>query len=221
MPKISIIIPCYNQAIFFKDMLDSIKAQTYQDLETIIVDCVCIDNSIEIAKQNGFTNIVTMSENRGVTGGDNAGFGVAKGKYLLATSQDDIFDKTYFERTSKILDENPKIGIVNTDMMLFGNQSEISSPNRRWNLKWIVNNNQLCGPSLFRKEIYDKLGGWDEKADVAADWDWAIRVCKDGWELGIINEPLYQYRCHSDQITTSYTRQQWHELRGYIRNKYK
>lgn len=182
---ISVIMPCYNQARFMQDALDSIKAQTYKDFEIICVIDGAIDNSQEIADKEA--DVVVVQENKGVASALNAGLEKAKGEYICVLSQDDMLDPTYFERA---------IGhdITTSDIEYFGERKEFIKIPALWGK--ISENNQIHGSSVFKR-----FGKWNEKAEHYCDWELWIRLQKAGYKLHYIEEPLLKVRTHEGQIS--------------------
>jgi glycosyltransferase involved in cell wall biosynthesis len=217
-PKISIIIPCYNQGEFMQEALDSLFAQTYQDFEIIIIDNASIDNTKELIKRNILANILTLEVNQGIAGAAALGFKKARGEFSVGFAQDDKYESTYFEKAIKIFNENPEIGVVTTDLEFFGDQTGVYVKGNQWTMEAQLDANQIHGGSMFRREI---LGteGWDINAKECGDWEMWLRACNQGWKLGYIPEPLYQYRIHSNQVMGARSTPQ--SSIDYIRNKYK
>ncbi|WP_071188886.1 glycosyltransferase family A protein [Trichormus sp. NMC-1] len=91
MPKISVIIPVYNSEKTVAETLDSVLAQTYGDLEVIIVDDGSTDKSIEICRQFNDERIkIVHQQNRGLAGARNTGIRHAQGEFLGFVDSDEI-----------------------------------------------------------------------------------------------------------------------------------
>src|SRR5215208_5142350 len=87
-PTISVIIPCYNGAGFLSEAIESVLAQRYPDLETIVVDDGSTDNSLAIAAQ--YPEIRSISQrNAGVAAARNTGLRYSAGEYIVFLDQDD------------------------------------------------------------------------------------------------------------------------------------
>lgn len=212
--KISVIMPCYSQAHYMQDAIDSVRAQTYQNYEIIAVMDGPKDNSREIAEKNGLI-IVDLPQNGGIPNAFNKGLEVATGDYIVALSQDDMFDESYFQKSVRKFEEDENIGVVTCQMLNFGNTNEFMIFGHNWTLEALLQQNQIQGSSLVKKECYDKLGGWDLQAEEYSDWEMWTRICKDGYGLGYIKEPLFLFRQHGKNISNGYRR----DLAGYIRSK--
>ncbi len=95
MPKISIIIPVYNQTKYIRECLDSCINQTFQDIEIICIDDKSTDDSLEIIKEyaqkDNRIKIIAFSKNKGPGAARNAGLKIAKGSYLMFLDPDDWY----------------------------------------------------------------------------------------------------------------------------------
>lgn len=213
--KISVIMPCYSQAHYMQDAIDAVRAQTYQNYEIIAVMDGPKDNSREIAEKNGLT-IVDLPKNAGIPNAFNKGLEVATGDYIVALSQDDIFEETYFQKAVRKFEEDPSIGVATCQMMSFGDVSEFMIFGHNWELEHLLCQNQIQGSSLVKRECYDNLGGWDLQAEEYSDWEMWTRICKAGYGLGYIKEPLFLFRQHGKNISNGYRA----DLARYIRDKH-
>lgn len=210
-------MPCYNQGRFMQEALDSLYAQTLKP-EIIIVDDGSIDNSKEIIEQNRakIDKIITLEKNRGIPNAINEGIKISKGEYITNLSQDDRFEPTYLEKAVNKLEQNPKAGVCACDLMTFGSNEMLLKPSCVWTMEALRFNTVVWGTSVVRKDVYDKLGGWDDRAQHYSDWEMWCRICQAGWGLEYIPEPLYFFRQHETQVSNGVRE----DLRDYIRNKY-
>lgn len=216
---ISVIIPSYNQGKFFKNAIESLKTQTYKDLEIIVVDDKSIDGSWEMAKEflvNGeIHRLIRLDKNGGIPHAFNEGLKQATGEYVIVLSQDDELAPECLEDMLKKM-EDPAVGVVASGMMLIGDENGEIYPQTTWDINTLKQSNQIFGSSLVRKKCYDELGGWDEKADMCSDWEMWCRICNAGWKLGYVSKPVYRFRRHPNQISNSIPQ----ETLDYVRNKY-
>ncbi|HNX59960.1 MAG TPA: glycosyltransferase family A protein, partial [Spirochaetota bacterium] len=125
MPKVSVIIPCYNQGIYVDEAVDSVLRQTFDDYEIIIVNDGSTDE-ITNEKLKSYcrprTRVLT-TENQGLAEARNTGIRNSSGVYILPLDADDVIAETYLEKAVAILDGNQKVGIVYSRAMLFGERS--------------------------------------------------------------------------------------------------
>lgn len=212
---ITVIMPCYNQGEYMQEALDSLYAQTLKP-EIILVDDGSVDNSKEVIKANkGKIRSITNEKNSGIPFSVNAGIKASKGEYIAVMSQDDKFEPTYLEKCVKALELNPEAGVVTSDIQTFGSKDFIMKPSCDWTADALKVNTVAWGSSVIRKEVYDQLGGWDDKAEHYSDWDMMCRIQKAGWELEYIEEPLFLFRVHGNQASNTVRE----DLQKYVREK--
>ena len=97
-PLVSIVVPCYNSAKTLKTTLETILAQSYSDIEVIIVSDGSTDDTVKIAKAIKDPRVkVIEKENGGVSTSRNAGIDVAKGEFIMFIDSDDRIDETMVE----------------------------------------------------------------------------------------------------------------------------
>jgi len=96
-PRFSIVIPCYNEALFIQNTLESLKQQTFRgSVEVIVVDNNCADETGVLAKSYGAT--VVYESHPGVTSARQAGTAVAAGEIVVSTDADTVFEKNWLEK---------------------------------------------------------------------------------------------------------------------------
>ncbi len=102
MPKVSVIVPCYNVAPYLERCLDSLLGQTLRDIEIICIDDKSTDNSLEIlnkyAEQDKRITVIAHEQNSGVSTARNNGMAAAKGEYIGFVDPDDYVDLDFYEK---------------------------------------------------------------------------------------------------------------------------
>lgn len=119
MPKISVILPCYNVAKYISACLDSLLNQTLRDIEIICVDDKSSDDTAEIIKQyvakDARVRLIEQKKNGGVSIARNTGIDAASGEYIGFVDPDDWVDADYYEKLyNKIIAENADVCAGNT-----------------------------------------------------------------------------------------------------------
>lgn len=201
MKKVSVIIPCFNQAKYLEDAINSVLNQTYKNIEIILINDASTDNTKEIAKKylNKVDNFVFIDNktNLGLSSSRNIGISNSSGEYILPLDADDEIKPTYIEKAVSILDSNEKIGIVYSKAEFFGVISgEWELP--AYNLKNFILENCIFCSALYRKKDWLKAGKYDETMKNALeDWDLWLSFIELGFEPYQIPEILFRYRKHS------------------------
>ncbi len=203
-PKVSVIIPCFNQGKFVDDAVESVLNQTFQNFEIIIIN----DGSSDTFTNNLLKNYkkpktkVIHTSNQGVSSARNTAIAMARGKYILPLDADDKIANTYLEKAVKILDDNPKIGIVYCEAELFGIKNE------KWSLPAykfpkILTRNCIFVSGFFRKTDWQKTKGYStEMKHGFEDWEFWLSLIELGVEIYRIPEILFYYRQTSNSRST-------------------
>lgn len=211
---VSVIIPCYNQAQYLSEAIESVLNQTYNNIEVIVVDDGSPDNTEQVARKYPVKYI--KKENGGVSSARNAGIKASNGKWILTLDADDIIDKDYIKKAVGLND------IVSSNLKTFGLENGVwDSPNTYPTFEQELWQNQIHCCSLFKKEIWEKVGGYDENMKNGyEDWDFYTRAMYYGYKTTVIREPLFFYRKHGKSMIDDARKN--HGLnREYMLNKYR
>lgn len=208
-PLISIIIPCYNQAQYLDEALQSVLHQTCANWECLIVNDGSIDNTEEIAKKWTIKDIrfhYFYKENGGVSSARNYGIKMAKGTYLQFLDADDVLNKSKLELSLRQLHliENIDVKIVISNFSMF-----TDNPNKT-TIPYCNLNDQLfnfehllyqwnetfsipihCG--FFEVSLFEKIR-FPENLTAQEDWIVWVNIFKTGCKTVFIDEPLALYR---------------------------
>ena len=200
---VSIIIPCYNYGEYVSEAIESALAQTYREIEIILVDDGSDDfETIEILKRWGeHPNIKLIhTEHVGLPSARNAGINEASGEYIMPLDADNRYAPTYVEKAVKIAEDNLNAGIVYGDAELFGEQSgPWALP--EFSIEQMLMNNVIDAAALFRKSDWEQVGGYSEQMKYGMeDYDLWLSILELGREIVKIPETLFYYRVHSDSM---------------------
>ena len=227
-PLVSIIVPCYNQAHFLKDSLQSVLQQSYVHWECIIVNDGSPDNTSVVAKEWCGQDLrfqLVEQTNGGLSSARNAGIRVAKGDFILPLDADDMLDADYLIKTVPVLEQNRELGIVSCYTRFFKNTIADSfyelkpQGDRTIYLHYV---NQLIATSLYRKECWSAVGGYDETMKKGfEDWEFWLNVTKQGWNFKILPEFLFYYRKAQQSMLTQTIKSDAEDVKRYIFTKHK
>lgn len=127
-PAISIIIVNFNGSRLLKDCFDSLRAQTYRDFEVIFVDNGSRDDSIAQARLLfPEVRIIELKENTGFTGGNNAGFEAARGKYIVLINNDTECAPDFLKELAAAADAHPRAGMFAPKILNYFERDTIDS----------------------------------------------------------------------------------------------
>ena len=225
---VSIIVPCYKQAHFLKESLQSVLEQTYTNWECIIVNDGSPDDTERIAKgwcarDSRFHYL--KKENGGLSSARNAGIATSTGEYILPLDADDVLHKDYLEKLVPILFEDESLGIVSCYTKFFSTDItktsfDLMPQGTYW--RYLLYVNQLIATSLYRKECWNIVGGYDESMKKGfEDWDFWLNISKRDWNYKIIPEFLFYYRKSKQSMLTETIQNHAEEVKRYIFIKHK
>lgn len=205
MPKVSVIIPVYNCEKYIRQTIESVLAQTYKGFELIVVDDGSTDRSGRIVREEFGEAKYYFQRNGGAAKARNAGVEKSSGEYIAFLDADDIWVPEKLAVQVSILDDKRTIGVVHSDVeyidsfgghVKFWKNSQRSDAYQRQFLK----GHAIGSPaSLMRREIFVKLGGFDEDFPAAGyeDLEFFIRVGQ-ACEIYCVETPLVKCRDHPD-----------------------
>lgn len=195
---ISVVIPCYNPAPFLHETLASVRAQTYQPVEIIIVNDGSDQPEARALLQSVAPTVTRYieQENRGLGGARNTGFRAARGDYVLPLDADDRIAPSFLAECMESLRARPDAAFVYTDCRVFGD-TEYIERFLDYNLHWLLEQNTLCYASLIRRADWELAGGYDESMRLGyEDWDFWLRLAERGRFGWRCPKPLFEYRKH-------------------------
>jgi len=181
--KITIITPCYNSEATIKTTLESISKQNYSNLEYIVVDGASEDETLKICKN--YDKIITKcisEKDKGLYDAMNKGVFLAKGEVIGILNSDDFYITPHvLNKVNQIFVNRPKLDIVFAGVD-FVNNNNLKKPIRRYVFKkfklWFFYFGLMPPhPSIFiRKRAYKKIGKYDLRYKLAADYDLILRM---------------------------------------------
>lgn len=203
--KVSIIMPCYNDGKYIREAIQSVKGQTYKNIEIIVIDDGSDDEDTRNILENLDDEITLLhTEHLRPAGARNYGIRKATGKYILPLDSDDKIDSSYIEKAVKVLESNKSIGVVYCQADLFGERCG------RWDLpdysfdKMLLDN-VVFVTALFYKEDWEKVGGFSTKMSAGMeDYDFWLAIMALGKEIYQIPEILFSYRIKPTSRTTNF-----------------
>jgi glycosyltransferase involved in cell wall biosynthesis len=195
VPRVSVLVPCFNQGAWIDEAIDSVLAQTFQDFEIVVVDDGSTGETRErlTAWSRPKTRVI-RTENRGLPAARNAAAAVSSAEFLCALDADDRLAPAWLEKAVAFLDGHRGVAFVSHWFETFGDERWTWTPSR-CDLKAMLARNAINGAALVRRTAFDALGGFDERMrEGCEDWDFWLRAIERGYEGAIIPEVLFHYR---------------------------
>ncbi len=223
-PRLSVIIPCYNQGKYIMDTLSCFDDYHQQDTyELIIVDDGSKDEkTLSVLKQiasEGYQ--VIYQSNQGVSSARNNGIQHARGEYILPLDGDDMLSKEYIYEGITILDEHPEYAVVYCDGQYFGDKTgpwKVGSFNLQRLMLW----DYIHVSGIYRKSAWAKVGGYDTHLNFLGfeDWDFWLSVAFSGGRFYYLEKPFFAYRIRPDSMVRTYTGEVYKKMQDYIDQKH-
>lgn len=218
-PTVTVMIPIYNGERFIEQTVRSVLDQTYQDLEVICVIDGTKDASRDILARIADPRLLVLEkENRGAVYRRNEGMRLARGRYLWFLDHDDVLMPTCIEAAVTKLEREGCAAVAVNGHLIDGSGRKLRRLYRvnkpDFHLRKLARRNQLFTTSqvLIRKDVLEQLGGFQEEAGSAVDWDLWIRLRQRGERILFLNRYLMGYRMHGDNDSNDYDKMLRSEL---------
>lgn len=180
-PLVSVVIPTLNSAHFLKETLQSLRQQSYPNVEIIVVDNYSTDNTRDIAVSFGAT-VYSIGPERAAQ--DNYGIRKASGEFVYLTGSDMIIDRDYIEQAvNKCLDGGYDAIYASVLSKKGGAFWEKVKALERLTF---IGSNLIEAARFFKKSVFMELGGFDEEL-VGVEEDFQHRLDRAGYRTGRIN----------------------------------
>ena len=204
-PLVSILMPIYNYGNRINQTLNSVFDQDYTNIEVILVDDGSTDEFVKM-KLKQLENVdkikVVYKENGGPSSARNEAFRHSKGEYILPLDSDDMILDGYIRSCVNILTKNKDISPVYCDTHHVG-QSQGVEKRPEWSKERLLQGPFIVNCSMFHRESFEKVNGYDEEMFGWEDYDMWIRMMKEGYVGKRIPKPLFVYFHHEKDGTVS------------------
>lgn len=232
-PLVSVVVFSYNSSLTIVETLDSIKNQTYQQIELIITDDCSKDGTLEIAENWLIKNkdrfhdalFLKSSQNTGVSANGNRGCYASHGEWIKVIAADDVLLPNCIEDYVNFVHEYPQFGFVFAKEKGIGNDDEY----KRWPFKDVhrifelLNHNEqfvlLCQHNFiptptffFSSKLFSELGGYDESIPFLEDRPLLLKAYRKGCRMGFLNTYTVAYRFSSNSISQPESKSDKREL---------
>lgn len=226
---VSVIVITYNSSQYVIETLESVKRQSYSDIELIVSDDCSTDNTYDLCKRWLKENtsrfkrsiLVKTDKNGGICHNYNNGLKYARGEWIKYIAGDDILRDNCIETyVNKVINYTEKIYICRQQH--FSKQNEILeiSPSFKFPLEGKTKNKKIKirkqinfilqhgtiipGPTLFiERKTLQSLGGFEEKYPFIEDYPLVMKFLKNGFPLGFVDDILIDYRVYSESVSRS------------------
>ena len=221
-PLVSVVVFTYNSEKYVIETLESVKAQTYQNIELVISDdCssdeTCILCNKWIDKNGSFFNgikLITYPRNTGIVFNLNRGLKAASGEWIKIIAGDDLLLEQSIHKYVQFVSSNVCNVVAAKRYYFYNNdpdQRRSKDDHNIFNQKGISNKEQyqialrgFGAPHntwFFRKKFIEAIGYYDEKFPMMEDWSMKIRVLNSGEKIYFCDQYTLLYRVHQDSVS--------------------
>ena len=219
MEKVSVIIPCYNSGKTIIETVKSIEKQTWSNIDLIIVNDGSDDHLTKKVLSN-LTNVrIINKKNAGLSSARNEGIKNSKGNFILFLDADDWIEINAISKMMEFIKKN-RANVVFCDTLLEGESQGTRKRYYNFFEQLFVNHIPYC--LLIKKEIFKKVGNYDEGMKLGyEDWEFNIRLAKNGLFPKRIKQPLFHYRVTKSGMLNSISKSHHFDIFSYIQRKHK
>jgi glycosyltransferase involved in cell wall biosynthesis len=211
VPAVSVITPAYNAADFVAQTIESVRAQTFADWELVIVDDGSTDATTELIEdyreRDGRIRMLHQA-NAGPSAARNHGMRAARGAFFAFLDSDDTWDPEYLERQLAVVREYPGTDLVTGVARYRGGPHDgramrpFTSGYPVLTLRDIIaDDTAVFIMTLFRREVFETIGGLDEMQWRSEDYDFWLRAATAGFVFRRNAQPLGHYRVRQGSLS--------------------
>ena len=207
----SVIIPCYNQAHFLHEAIESASAQTYSHREILVVDDGSTDNTAKVT--SGYPGVrYVRQENLGVASARNTGFKQSRGEYLVFLDADDRLLPEALRVGVDCLRQHPDCAfaagfcrLIVADGSLLDDEPEHPHVSREHFLELLRGNYRIWCPGsvIYQRTAFDVVNGFDPSLGPGADYDLYLRITRDS-PIFCHNRLVADYRLHRSSMSADH-----------------
>lgn len=215
MPRVSVLLTCYNHARFLPEAVRSLQAQTFRDFEVIAIDDGSTDGErqmlSEFAEDLDWFKVLLNEQNVGTYGSLNRALAEASGELIAIFNDDDLWASTKLEAQVKLMDAEPAVGLCYTDGQFIDAQGAPMAGEPlgfgfpREGLKeplldLVYANKIIASSVLVRRSCFDAVGHFDEAYFGSGDWEMWLRIA-ERFGFGFVPLKLTMYRVHGENAS--------------------
>ncbi len=205
-PLVSVVIPCYNQARFLAESIDSVLRQTYSPIEVLVVDDGSTDDTATVARR--FQGVKYLHQNNGgAPRARNAGFRESRGELLVFLDADDRLLPTAVNRSVEALDTYREwafvtghVQLIRADGVLEGAPPQDHDGGNQFIALLRSNYIWTPGAVMYRRSVLESAGAFDPSAGASADYELNIRIARTH-EIGCHHDIVLEYRRHEANMS--------------------
>lgn len=210
IPQVSVIVCAYNRAAMLDACLRSIRAQDHPSFEVLVMDDASTDGALDVAKRHASDDprvrVFESAKNVGSVANLARAHDHTRGDCIGWVDSDDLILPDCLSVCTAALDAEPGVGCVYTDQMVIDEHNRPLGYGRRAAIPYSADRLLIDFMTfhfrMYRRRVYDEVGGVDASMPIAADYDFCLRL-SEVTEFRRIERPLYLYRQHEATISAA------------------
>jgi len=208
MPRVTVVIPTLDRKEFLEQAIETVRLQTHESLECIVVDDGSTDGTREYIESLDYDALRTIyrDEAKGLSNARNAGIEASEGEYVTFLDSDDILYPHAVETLVSIIDEQPDecVGAFASKKLVThrGREKVRKVPLGTMTEPTFENARAIGGPSsaTFRRDALEEVGGFDESFEAREDLDLYLTLLKQ-YALYGVEDVCCERRIHGSQLS--------------------
>lgn len=222
--KIAFIIPCHDDGRFIQDAIASIETYPKGSYDLVIVDDGSTDDAtiqvLSELRDSGYR--VLSQENKGPAAARNAGIAATCSEYILPVDADNRIRPDFVENAVEVLDSRPEIDIVHSNFQYFGLSDHLCRIDP-FDIRKMLYTNYIDTCALFRREVWEECGGYDECDDIRGLEDWEFWLNAYSHDRNFLHLDMvgfeYAHR-EGSQLSRTKVPEKWLKAERHIYTKY-
>lgn len=210
IPKVTVIMPAYNEELYIGEAIDSVLNQTYSNFELFVVNDGSTDRTAEIVRnyRDPRVRLINNPENIGLPRSRNVALDQVQTEFVALLDADDISLPHRLKRQVEIFEKSPDLALLGGNAYVIDKYGEkLGEPIRKWSGRDTVRtrlffyNAFINSTAMFRTQVYREMGGYQNYA-IAEDFEFFARIARC-YPVDNLNEFLIKYRVHGNNMTVT------------------
>ena len=212
-PRVSVVIPAYNSSAIIKEAIESVLAQSYKDIEVIVVDDGSTDDTESTVRSFGDRVLYLKQENQGAGAARNSGIQKSRGEYVAFLDSDDLWSPEKLAEQIPLLERDPELGLVYSDWFVVS-ENQVASDSYLKTLpaasgyvfdKLVRFGFILTSGVVLRRTCLNEVGYFDNSLSIAQDYDLWLRIAYR-WKIALVDKPLVTKRNRNGSLSSNLQR---------------
>jgi len=210
MPRVSVIIPTYNCGQYISQAIDSVLAQTYRDLEILVVDDGSVDDTEAVVRRYAGQVTYWKTANRGPAAARNWGLQACTGEFVALLDADDWWEPDKLQLQMPEFDQDQEVGLAFSDLRVFYDDGTLlpsflssrplASSGSVFD-QYIQSHFILPSTVVMRRSCLEAIGRFDESLPSDEDTEFWFRFCYR-WKVALVPKPLVSRRQRAGSLTS-------------------